>query len=392
MAGPLMPTVPSRTSDLPRSGIRVVMDLAWASPEPILRLEAGQPDVAPPDHVLDAMRQAIASKETGYTPNAGLARLREACSAKLDRVNDIHRPPEQVFISTGSTEGLMSAVLCLCEPGDEVLIPDPGWPTYTMACRLASVRSVPYPLRSATGYRPAFDEIEALVSERTRIVVVNSPSNPLGVVWDVDVMRAWVELAEHHDLWILSDECYDEIVFGVEAISPAAVPGGDERVVTAHSFSKTYAMTGLRVGYVSGPLGVIQTLIKMQEALVACVNGPAQHGAIAALEGPQDFVIEMLEQYRRRRDLALSVAEAIGLPHVVPHGAFYLWVPLGSDLGDTTEFCRRLIRNERVAVAPGETFGTRGIGSIRISLAASEEVINEGMTRIASFVRTLRPD
>ncbi len=385
-----MPTVPSRTSDLPRSGIRVVMDLAWASPEPVLRLEAGQPDVAPPDHVLEAMRESIARKETGYAPNAGLPRLREACSAKLARVNDIHRRPEQVLISTGSMEGLLSAVLGLCEPGDEVLIPDPGWPNYAMACRMASLRCVPYPLRAENGYRPAFDEVEALVSDRTRMVVVNSPSNPLGVVWDADVMRAWMELAEHHDLWVLSDECYDEIVFGVEATSPAALPGGDERVVAVHSFSKTYAMTGLRVGYVSGPLRVIQTLIKMQEALVACVNGPAQHGAIAALEGPQDFVVQMRERYRRRRDLALSVTEAMDLPHVVPHGAFYLWVPLGPDVGDTMELCRRLIGDARVAVAPGETFGTKGTGAIRISLAASEEVLNEGIRRIASFVRALR--
>jgi aspartate aminotransferase len=381
-----MPTVPTRTSELPRSGIRVVMDLAWASAEPVLRLEAGQPDVAPPDHVLEAMRESIARKETGYTPNAGLPRLREACAAKLARVNGIHRSPEQVVISTGSMEGLLSAVLGICEPGDDVLVPDPGWPNYAMVCRLASVRGVAYPLRPENDYRPAFDEVEALITERTRMVVVNSPSNPLGIVWDERVMREWVELAERHDLWVLSDECYDEIVFDVEATSPATIPRGDERVVAVHSFSKTYAMTGLRVGYVSGPLHVIETLTKMQEALVACVNGPAQHGAIAALEGPQDFVVAMRERYRRRRDLALSVARETAIPHVVPHGAFYLWLPLGVGIGDTMDFCRRLVSDAKVAVAPGETFGSNGAGAVRISLAASEETIEEGMMRIASVV------
>lgn len=365
------------------------MDLAWASPEPVLRLEAGQPDVAPPDHILEAMRESIARKETGYTPNAGLPRLREACSARLARVNDIHRSPEQVLISAGSMEGLLAAVLGLCEPGDEVLIPDPGWPNYAMVCQMASLRGVAYPLRPENDYLPAFDEVEALVTDRTKMVVVNSPSNPLGVVWDATVMRGWVGLAEQHDLWVLSDECYDEIVFDVEATSPAAVPGGDQRVVAVHSFSKTYAMTGLRVGYVSGPLHVMETLIKMQEALVACVNGPAQHGAIAALEGPQDFVVRMRERYRRRRDLALSVAEELSVPHLVPQGAFYLWLPLGAGIGDTMAFCHRLVTDARVAVAPGETFGSNGAGAIRISLAASEEAIDEGMRRIASVVQTV---
>jgi aspartate aminotransferase len=384
-----MPTVPTRTSELPRSGIRVVMDLAWASAEPVLRLEAGQPDVAPPSHVLEAMRESIARKETGYTPNAGLPRLRAACSARLAHVSGIQRSPEQVMISTGSMEGLLSVVLGLCEPGDEVLLPNPGWPNYAMVCRMASLQGVAYPLLPENGYRPDFDEVEALVTERTRMVVVNSPSNPLGIVWDKEVMREWVELAERHDLWVLSDECYDEIVFDVEATSPATVPGGDERVVAVHSFSKTYAMTGLRVGYVSGPLHVMETLTKMQEALVACVNGPAQLGAIAALEGPQDFVAAMRERYRRRRDLALSVARETAIPHVVPQGAFYLWLPLGAGIGDTMEFCHRLVSDAKVAVAPGETFGSNGTGAIRISLAASEETIDEGMRRIASVVHTV---
>jgi aspartate aminotransferase len=180
-------------------------------------------------HVLQAMRESIARKETGYTPNAGLPGLREACAAKLGRVNGIHRLPEQVVISTGSMEGLLSAVLGLCEPGDEVLIPDPGWPNYAMVCRLASLRGVAYPLRPESDYRPAFDEVGALVTERTRMVIVNSPSNPLGTVWDAAVMRGWVELAERHDLWVLSDECYDEIVFDAGACP--AVEGGDECVV-----------------------------------------------------------------------------------------------------------------------------------------------------------------
>jgi aspartate aminotransferase len=378
-----MPTVPDRSAGLSRSGIRAVMDLAWASPEPVLRLEVGQPDVAPPDHILEAMRTSIAHRETGYTPNAGLAALREACAAKLQRVNGIRREADQVMISAGSMQGLAAAVLGLAEPGDEILIPNPGWPNYAMIARLASLRAVPYPLRPGNGYRPDFDEIATMITERTRMVVVNSPSNPLGVTWDADEQGRWLELAERHDLWVLSDECYDEIFFEREPPSPAALPGGDERVVAVHSFSKTYAMTGLRVGYVSGPSRVLETLVKMQEALVACVNGPAQVGALAALEGPQDFVVDMRAQYRRRRDHATAVANELGLAHVVPGGAFYLWLPLGDAIGGTMTFCRRLVSDHRVAVAPGETFGALGAGAVRVALAADTATIEEGLRRIA---------
>lgn len=381
-----MPTVPERSAGLPRSGIRGVMDLAWASPEPVVRLEVGQPDAAPPEHVLQAMQAAVDRKETGYTPNAGLPALRAACAAKLQRINGIARAPEQIVISAGSMQGLFAVMLGLAEPGDAVLVPDPGWPNYAMVCRLTNLEAVPYALRAEDGFRPDFDRIAAGITDRTRMVVVNSPSNPLGAVWGTDVMAEWLALAERHDLWLLSDECYDEIVFEGTAVSPAALPGGEERVVAVHSFSKTYAMTGLRVGYVSGPPAVMPTLTKMQEALVACVNGPAQEAAIAALQGPQDFVASMCATYRRRRDRAVAVATAAGLPHFVPSGAFYLWLPFGDDLGDTMEVCRRLVTEERVAVAPGETFGAMGAGALRVSLANDEAAIEEGLGRVARFV------
>lgn len=382
-----MPAVPVRSSQLPRSGIRGVMDLAWASSEPVIRLEVGQPDAAPPDHVLDAMQGAISRKETAYTPNAGLPRLREACAAKLHRVNGIDRAPEQIVVSAGSMQGLFAVILGLVEPGDEILVPDPGWPNYAMACRLTSTVAVPYALRSEDGFAPDFDRIAGLITDRTRLVVVNSPSNPLGSVWDADVMAGWIRLAERHDLWVLSDECYDEIVFEGEAVSPAALPGGEDRVIAVHSFSKTYAMTGLRVGYISGPAEVMPTLTKMQEALVACVNGPAQEGAVAALEGPQEFVSSRCDLYRQRRDRAVAVATDVGLPHFAPAGAFYLWLPLGDRIADTMQFCARLVTEQHVAVAPGETFGDVGRGAVRVSLANHEDAIDEGLRRLASVLQ-----
>lgn len=381
-----MPSIPERTAGLRRSGIRMVMDLAWASPEPVIRLEVGQPDALPPVHVMEAMQEAIEAGETTYTPNAGIPQLREACARKLGRVNGIKCDAGDVLVTAGSMQALALAFQAVCEPGDEVLIPDPGWPNYEMSCRIASLRPVRYSLRPELGYRPDMEVVESLVTERTRVVLVNSPSNPLGVVFGAEEMRSWVELAGRHDLWLLSDECYDQLVFDGTAVSPASLPGGSERVISVHSFSKTYAMTGLRVGYVSGPSGVVETMTKMQEAVVACVNGIAQRGAVAALEGPQDYVESALRVFRRRRDLAVRTATRVSLPYLVPEGAFYLWVPLGERIRDSVAFCRSLIERERVAVAPGSTFGPAGSGAIRVSLAAADEKIEEGLVRIARFV------
>lgn len=382
-----MPTIPRRTSELPRSGIRTLMDLAWASPEPVIRLEVGQPDAPPPPHVMEAMQKAIHDGETAYTPNAGIPELREACANKLHQVNGVERDAGDVLITAGSMQGLALALQAVCDPGDEVLIPNPGWPNYEMSCRIASLHAVRYPLPAEAAYRPDMEAAESLVNERTRAVLINSPSNPLGIVLGEDEMQAWIGLAQRHDLWIISDECYDQLVFTGTAPSPAALPGGSERVISVHSFSKTYAMTGLRVGYVSGPSPIVTTMTTMQEAVVACVNGIAQRGAIAALRGPQDYVTTALEVFRRRRDLAVDTAIRAGLPHLVPEGAFYLWLPLGKEIGDPMEFCRALIQEQRVAVAPGSTFGPAGTGAVRLSLAATDDSITEGLTRIARFVQ-----
>jgi aspartate aminotransferase len=377
-----MPEIPAEMVRLPRSGIRAVMDLAWAQEEPVIRLEVGQPDRIPPEHIRRAMADSVLAGETGYTPNAGIPELREACAAKLGRVNRIQVEPDQVLITVGSMEGLAVVMLGLTEPGEEILVPDPGWPNYQMAARIARAVPVAYPLGADDGYLPDPEVIESLITDRTRMLIVNSPSNPLGTVIDASLLDQLTELAERHDLWLLSDECYDQIVFEAE-VAPSPATKHPDRVVSVHSFSKTYAMTGLRVAYVSGREPIIATLTKMQEALVACVNGPAQRAAVAALEGPQDFVTDMRDLYRRRRDRAVATAERLDLPFLRPDGAFYLWLPLGPQIGDPMDFCRRLVAEQGVAVAPGSTFGDQGAGAIRVSLAAAEENIVEGLERIA---------
>lgn len=381
-----MPTIPDRVATLPRSGIRAIMDAAWAAEGPVLHLEVGQPDVAPPSHILDAMNAAVDARDVGYTPNAGIGDLREACAAKLARVNQVDRSAEEVMVVAGSMQGLSAVLLAITEPGGEVLVPDPGWPNYAMLCRMVGVTARPYPLVPGDSYRPDLDAMADVMGPNTVAVIVNSPSNPLGTVLDAHDLSAIVDLCRSSDAWLVSDECYDEIVHDGIAPSPAAL-GGADITITVHSFSKTYAMTGLRVGYVSGPRAFIATLTTMQEAIVACVNGPAQRAAVAALEGPQDFVVERRAIYRRRRDRAVADADALGFGHAPPQGAFYLWLPvLGRLTGNSLTFCRDLVSNHGLALAPGDTFGAGGAGAVRMSLAASEDDIASGLKILASVL------
>lgn len=378
-----MPTLPEEMVSLPRSGIRAVMDLAWAQTGSVIRLEVGQPDVSPPPHITEAMAAAVLGGETRYTPNAGIGELREAVAAKLMATNGVTADPERVLITAGAMQGLSAVTLGLLESGDEILVPDPGWPNYSMMASIAKAKPVPYRLHAADDFLPDPEEVAAKVTGRTRMMLLNSPSNPLGTVVDRARLSALVDLAEVRDMWILSDECYDQIVFEMP-VAPSPAVLAPDRVVTVHSFSKTYAMTGLRVGYVAGPQPVVSMLTKLQEALVACVNGPAQRAALTALTGSQEFVSTMQEVYRRRRDEAVAAADSLGLPRLRPEGAFYLWLPLQGQVTDSMAFCRRLIAEHGVAVAPGDTFGAEGAGAVRVSLAASAEDIVTGLQRIAA--------
>ncbi|WPB89938.1 pyridoxal phosphate-dependent aminotransferase [Streptomyces malaysiensis] len=246
---------------------------------------------------------------------------------------------------------------------------------------LLGARPVGYNLLPEAGFEPDFDQLERSITERTRVILVNSPSNPLGSVLSVESMQRLLDLARRRDLWVVSDECYDQIVFDGSFTSFATLEDRPERVVTTWSLSKTFAMTGWRIGYVHGPAEFAGTLCKVQEPIVASVNTPAQYAAIAAVTGPQQFVADSVAEYRARRDLVCDALDAFGVHTVRPDGAFYVWVPLGPD-ADSTESARRLVTEHGVAVAPGSTFGSQGDHAIRLSLAASREDLREGLDRL----------
>lgn len=380
-----LPPLPAELERLPRSGIRLVMDRAWELGEPITHLEVGEPRFATPEHIVEAFCRAARSGETKYTPNAGIGPLRTACAHKLATVNDIHVEADQILVTVGAMQGLMCAVIGLTGHGDEILAPNPGWPNYQLLIAIAGARAVRYDLLPERGYQPDPEQIEALVTKRTKMIILNSPSNPLGTVLSSEVIDEILAIARARGIWVLSDECYDQIVFDRQMTSPAARPLGSEHTITIHSFSKTYAMTGFRLGYLSAPRRVTALLTKLQESMVACVNTPTQYAGLAALEGPQSCVTDMVREYRARRDLAVGRARALGFEPPEPAGAFYLWLELPT-VPDSQSFAEQLLTQHRVAVAPGSTFGELGRPAIRISLAAEREAIEAGFDAIGRVI------
>jgi aspartate aminotransferase len=378
-----MPQLATNAERMPRSGIRRIMDLAWSLDQPVIGLHVGEPSFATPDHVRRAAEEALERGETRYVPNAGIAPLRNAISDKLARHNGISASPERVIVSAGGMQALYVALSATVRSGDEVLIPDPGWPNFAMAVRLLQATPVRYPLHPENSFLPEVAELDRLVTARTRAVIVNSPSNPLGAVLTPELAARLCRLADAHDLWLVSDECYDAITFDVPHVSPAAYDRQD-RVISCFSFSKTYAMTGLRVGYLVAPAKVADTAAKMQEPLISCVNAPAQYAALAALEGPQDVVEVMRRTYQRRRDAAAKALRGSGTGFLLPDGAFYLWIDVRDrSEGDVEEWALRLLRERHVAVAPGTGFGPAGQGWVRVSLATESDALLEGLRRIA---------
>jgi aspartate/methionine/tyrosine aminotransferase len=373
---------------MPVSRIREIMELAWEDPE-VIHLEVGEPDFPTPEHVVEAAYEAARTGHTRYAPNAGIPELREALADKVTRRNGYEAHPDQVVVTQGGIQALYLVLLALLEPGDEVLLADPAWPNFRMIAHLLGARVLPYPLVSEGGFLPRLEDLERLVTPRTRAILVNTPSNPLGTVVPRKLVDTLLEFARRRGLWYISDEVYDEIVFDDAFVSAGVVADASDRLVSVYSFSKVYAMTGWRVGYLVAPPDLAKLLTGMQEPIVSCVNTPAQMAALAAVTGPQDVVRKMRESYRERRDELLEILERGNLSSSQPSGAFYVWTDVSAANVPSMEFARSLIERERVAVAPGSAFGDLGEGYVRLSLASSREDLLDGASRLVRFVHLL---
>ncbi|HEX6488136.1 MAG TPA: pyridoxal phosphate-dependent aminotransferase [Candidatus Dormibacteraeota bacterium] len=379
----LLNPVSRAVQEAAHSGIREIGNQALRTPGAI-RLEVGQPNFPTPDHIVAAAKRAMDEGWTGYTATAGLLSLRERISAKLSRVNGIDSDPEtEITIGPGGVGAIAAVMAALVEPGDEVLLPDPGWPNYRLMTVWTGTTPVYYPCSAERGFEPEPEQVGALVGPRTRVLMVNSPNNPTGAVYRAEVQRALLDIAERHGLWVISDECYDELVFDGTFTSLATLTQSD-RVISGYTFSKSYSMTGWRIGYAVGPANVIDGAVKILESNSSCVSTISQKAAEAALDGPQACVAEMRDAYRRRRDLACAQLGELGLLLARPSGAFYVMADVSAAGADSRDFAFRLLEEQRVAVAPGTAFGEIPARAVRISLASSDEDLAEGIARLAT--------
>jgi len=368
---------------LPRSGIRAVMEIA-SQMENVIHLEVGEPSFTTPSHIIDAAASDAHKGFTKYTSNFGIMSLRQAIADKYTAFWGRQVNPDQILVTAGGINAIGSTINAMVQDGDEILIPDPGWPNYVGVAMLARAVPVRYPLRPENGYLPEPDELARLVTARTKIIIICNPSNPTGAVFPAESVKAVVDFARRHDLYVISDEIYESLVFeGVHV--PAGQFDVDGRVVTVSGFSKTYAMTGWRLGYAIATPELIRAAGKLMELLVSCASSVSQRAGQAAITGPQDCVDEMRAAYKRRRDIAQSVLEPAGLLPTVPHGAFYAMADLRATGLTSQQLSRALLQEERVATAPGDTFGPVSEGMVRLSLASSDADVTAGTEAIVRF-------
>jgi aspartate/methionine/tyrosine aminotransferase len=383
--------ISERALSVPWSGIRQMFELAARVPDAI-SLAIGQPDFPTPPHIVEAGQRALAEGYTRYAPALGLLELREAIARKVWRENGLQVDPRtEVIVTAGAVEGLLLALMATLDPGDEVLMPDPGYTNYEGLIRVVSGVPVHVPAREEEGFLMRPEEVEGAITERTRLLILNSPANPTGAVMPRPYLEEMAEIAQRHNLVVISDEAYEKFIYdGLEHVSIAALPGMKERTISVYTLSKTYAMTGWRIGFNVGPSELISHMHRMQEVVVSCVATFVQRAAIAALDGPQEGVAQRVAEYDVRRKYIVDALNRIpGIRCVEPKGAFYVF-PNVSALGrPSLEVAMALLEHSRVICVPGTAFGPRGEGYLRISYAAPLEVLEEGVRRIREGVERL---
>ena len=388
MAQLSLPSLSHLPSEAAHSGIREIGNEALRTPGAI-RLDVGQPNFPTPKHIGDAGKRAIDENKTYYTHTQGIISLREKIVAKLKRVNGITVTPDRIACAPGGVGAIAAVFGAVLEPGDEVLMPDPGWPNTRLMLTWVAARGVFYPCSAADGFQPDVDAIVRLITPRTKLLLINSPNNPTGAVYPVATIERLVDLAQRHNLWLLSDECYDQIILDGSWTSPASLAPDDPRIVSIFTFSKSYSMTGWRIGYAAGSEELIDTATKVLESNSSCVSTITQVAAEAALDGPQDCVGEMVAAYRHRRDVVVDILREADMLINEPTGAFYCMADISRANLPARDFAFKLLRERGVSVAPGTAFGDVAAGAVRISLASSDSDLREGVGRLAEFVHQL---
>lgn len=383
-----------RMDTLPFSEIRVMMEKATQMQKQgadVIHMEIGRPDFDTPEVIKKAAYDSLAKGNVFYTSNYGTPELRQAIADKLKRDNNVEYKAEEILVTIGVGEGTYAAMAAFLNPGDEVLVPDPVWLNYIHVPHFFDAVPVSYKLREENDYQIDLNEVESLITGKTKMLVINTPGNPTGTVQSMETLEGLAAIAKKHNLIVVADEIYEKLVYGgAKHISIASLPGMKERTITLNGFSKCYSMTGWRLGFVAAPKDFIQAMVRNHQYINTCASSFVQEAGVTALEKAEPDVQAMVKEYARRRDYAVAAINAIdGLSCKTPEGAFYIFVNVKA-LGRTSEeIANYLLEEAKIAAVPGSAFGPQGEGYIRLSYACSYERIVEGMERLKVAVAKL---
>ena len=366
----------------------------------VVSFGAGEPDFNTPKNIMDAAIKSMEEGKTKYTPTSGIIELREAICKKLKEDNNLSYNSNQIIVSTGAKQCLADAFMAILNPGDEVIVPIPYWVSYPELIKLADGVPVFVEGKEENDYKYTLESLNKVVNDNTKAIIINSPNNPTGTVYSIDELKEIAEFAQKHDLIIISDEIYEKLIYdGKKHVSVASLSeDAYNRTIVINGFSKSYAMTGWRLGYAAGNAEVIKLMTSVQSHVTSNTNSIAQYAGVEALNGPKDEIEKMVKKFDERRNLMIDRIKSItGLSIIRPEGAFYVMINLENYLGksinenvinNSVDFSRELLEHEKVAVIPGSAFGLDKY--IRLSYATSEELILKGLDRIESFLNKLK--
>lgn len=372
--------------NLKSSGIRVFFDMASDVPD-VISLGVGEPDFDTPWHISDAGIHALQSGKTFYTSNAGLRDLRSAISHYTQRKNGIfYNPEDQIIVTVGGSEAIDLALRALLNAGDEVIYLEPGFVSYYPCIKLADGVPVPIRLTENNKFRLRPEQLEAVITPKSKVLILSYPNNPTGAVMEKEDLEALLPIILRHDLIVISDEIYGELTYGIKHCSIAGLPGMEERTIIINGFSKTFAMTGWRLGYALGNREIIEQMVKIHQFAVMCAPTISQYAAIEAMKQGDEDIENMRESYDQRRRFLYHELSCLGLPCFEPQGAFYMFPNIREFGMSSGEFSMKLLQEEKVAVVPGDAFGNCGEGFVRISYAASLQNLQEAIDRISRFL------
>jgi aminotransferase len=380
-------TLSQRVRAVKPSGIRKFFDIA-ATMSDVISLGVGEPDFVTPEHIRQAGIDAIRQGETKYTSNYGIIELRSAIADMIERRYGVRYDPRtEIMVTVGVSEGIDAAVRALLDPGDEVIVPDPGYVAYEADVIFAGGAVRPATTHVANNFAVTAAENEAAVTPRSKIILLGNPNNPTGAVIERAELERIGEVARKHDLIILADEVYSRLVYGGEHVSLVSIPGMRERTVLVDGFSKAYAMTGWRIGYVAAPEPILDAMLKIHQYTIMCASTMSQAAALRAVLHGEPDVAAMVASYDERRTLTVEGMNNAGLPCYLPGGAFYVFPSIAGTGLRSDEFAEKLLFEERVAVVPGSAFGAAGEGYIRCTYATAKDQLQDALERISRFAR-----